>query len=45
MADIEKTKATEAEKTEYTEPDMRPEKLIKQQEREAKMPPDELYAE
>ena len=45
MADIEKTKATEAEKTEYTEPDMRPEKLIKQQEREAKMTPDELYAE
>lgn len=39
MADIEKTKATEAEKTEYTEPDMRPEKLIKQQEREAKMTP------
>ena len=45
MADIEKTKATEAEKTEYAEPDMRPEKLIKQQEREAKMTPDELYAE
>ena len=36
MADIEKTKATEAEKTEYTEPDMRPEKLIKQQSEKQK---------
>ena len=45
MADIEKTKATEAEKTEYAEPDMRPEKLIKQQEREAKMTPDAFTAE
>ena len=34
MADTKKTKAEAAETKEYVEPDMRPEKLIKQQERE-----------